>query len=190
LRQAGLLATAVALALALAGVARADGSAADLAAVRDTSSIEASGGRILQDTVRIHALPATVWKALTDQASYRAWAAPASFIDLRIGGRVDVSFAPSAKAGDSVDLSQEITAYAPGRMIAFRNLKTPPVPGAAVYGQLAIVLELNPLPDGDTEVALSQVGYRPGADFDALYGFFKGHNPAYLADLKAYCEGR
>jgi hypothetical protein len=32
------------------------------------------------------------------------------------------------------------------------------------------------------------VGYGAGADFDALYGFFKSHNPEYLADLKAFCE--
>jgi hypothetical protein len=35
---------------------------------------------------------------------------------------------------------------------------------------------------------LSQVGYRQGKDFDALYGFFKSHNPQYLADLKVYAE--
>ena len=46
-------------ALVFAGAARADGSKADLAAVRDTSSVEASGARVLQDTVRIHA-PAAV----------------------------------------------------------------------------------------------------------------------------------
>jgi uncharacterized protein YndB with AHSA1/START domain len=185
--RGGILPGAVA-ALALAGAAQADGSKADLAAVRDTSSVEASGARVLQDTVRIHAPAARVWQALTDQASYRAWVAPGSFIDFRVGGRVDVAFNPKAKVGDPPDISQEITAYAPVRMIAFRNLKTPPVPGAAAYPKLAIVMLLTPLPGGATEVSLSQVGYGPGADFDALYGFFKSHNPEYLADLKAYCE--
>jgi uncharacterized protein YndB with AHSA1/START domain len=181
------LAVAAAVALA-AGAAQAEGSKADLAAVRDTSSLDQTGARLLQDTVRIHAPAAMVWKALTDQATYRAWVAPGSFIDFRVGGRVDVAFNPKAKAGDPPDLSQEIVAYLPGRMIAFRNLKTPPVPGAAAYAKLAIVMQLAPLPGGDTEVSLSQVGYGQGADFDALYGFFKGHNPQYLADLKAFCE--
>ncbi len=182
------LAIAAAFGLAFAGAAHADGSKADLAAVRDTSSVEASGGRVLQDTVRIHAPAASVWRALTDQASYRAWVAPGSVIDFRVGGRVDVAFNPKAKAGDPPDLSQEIVAYLPGRMIAFKNLKTPPLPGAAAYPKLAIVTVLSPLSGGDTEVSLSQVGYGAGTDFDALYGFFKGHNPEYLADLKAYCE--
>ena len=184
----GLFAVAGAVALALAGAARADGSKADLAAVRDTSSVDQTGARLLQDTVQIHAPPAAVWKALTDQATYRAWVAPGSVIDFRVGGRVDVAFNPKAKPGDPPDISQEITAYLPGRMIAFRNLKTPPAPGAAVYPKLAIVMQLTPLSGGDTEVSLSQVGYGQGADFDALYGFFKGHNPQYLADLKAFCE--
>ena len=184
----GRLLLGAAAALTLAGAARADGSKADLAAVRDTSSVEPSGARLLQDTVRIHAPASAVWTALTDQTSYRAWVAPGSFIDFRVGGRVDVAFNPKAKAGDPPDISQEITAYLPGRMIAFRNLKTPPLPGAAVYPKLAIVMQLTPLPGGDTEVSLSQVGYGAGADFDALYGFFRSHNPEYLADLKAFCE--
>ena len=49
------LALAGLVALAFAGAARADGSKADLAAVRDTSSVDQTGARLLQDTVRIHA---------------------------------------------------------------------------------------------------------------------------------------
>jgi uncharacterized protein YndB with AHSA1/START domain len=175
--------------LALAGAARAEGSQADLAAVRDTSSVDQSGARLLQDTVRIHAPPAVVWKALTDQATYRAWAAPVSFIDFRIGGAIEVAFDPKGKQGDPTNLKQQITAYVPGRLIAFRNLpSTVGPPGFAVYPQLAIVMELKAVGEGETEVALSQVGYGRGRDFDALYGFFKSHNPQYLADLKAFCE--
>ncbi len=179
----------LAAALSVAAVARADGRKADLAAVRDTSSVDQTGARLLQDTVRIHAPAATVWRALTDEAAYRAWAAPVSFIDFRIGGAIEVAFEPEGKAGDPANLKQQITAYVPERMIAFRNLaSTVGPPGFPVYPQLAIVMELRPLGRGDTEVVLSQVGYRQGKDFDALYGFFKSHNPQYLADLKVYAE--
>ena len=169
----------------------ADGSKADLAAVRDTSSVDPTGARLLQDTVRIKATPAVVWKALTDQAAYRAWAAPVSFIDFRVGGSVEVSFDPKGKPGDPANLKQKITAYVPQRLITFQNQPSPVgPPGHEVYPQLAIVLELKPVGAGETEVVLSQVGYGPGKAFDALYGFFKGHNPEYLADLKAWCEQR
>jgi uncharacterized protein YndB with AHSA1/START domain len=180
--------------LALAGAAPldaawADGAKADLAAVADTSSVDQTGARLLQDTVRIHAPAPVVWKALTDQAVYRVWAAPVSFIDFRVGGSIEVAFDPKGKPGDPTNLKQQITAYVPERMIAFRNLPAPVgPPGFPVYPQLAIVMELKALPGGDTEVVLSQVGYRQGKDFDALYSFFKTHNPAYLADLKAYAE--
>jgi len=184
MRSVVVLALAI---LAAAGAASA-ASKADLAAVRETSSLETSGARMLQDTVRVRASPAVVWQALTDPASYRAWVAPASDIDLKVGGRVDVAFDPKAKPGGPPDLSQEITAYVPERMIAFRNLKTPPLPGAGVYGKLAIVILLTPVGAGETEVSLSQVGYGAGAEFDALYAFFRSHNPEYLADLKAYAE--
>jgi uncharacterized protein YndB with AHSA1/START domain len=176
-------------ALTLAGAARAEGSKADLAAVRDTSSVDQTGARLLQDTVRIHAPAAVIWTALTDQAAYRAWAAPVSFIDFRVGGAIEVAFDPRGKPGDAANLKQQITAYVPGRLIAFRNLpSTVGPPGFAAYPKLAIVMELRPVSDGETEVVLSQVGYGQGPDFDALYGFFKGHNPQYLADLKAFCE--
>ncbi len=174
--------------LVLAGAAPAQATRADLDAVHDTSSIDQSGSRVLQDTVRIHAPSAAVWKALTDQASYRAWIAPASYIDFRIGGRIDVAFDPKSKPGDPVDLSQEITAYVPGRVIAFRNLKNLGLAGGAAYGRLAIVLELTPVGGGNTDVSLSQVGYGAGRDFDALYDFFNSHNPEYLSDLKAFVE--
>ena len=178
---------AVLAALALAGPAAAQ-SKADLAAVRDTSTVDQTGARLLCDVVTIKAPPAVVWKALTDQATYRAWAAPASFIDFRVGGAVEVAFDPKGKAGDPANLKQEIVAYAPERLIVFRNVQNPG-PGGATYRKLAIVMELSPV-DGGTEVSLSQVGYGTGPEFDALYGFFRTHNPEYLASLKAYAERR
>jgi uncharacterized protein YndB with AHSA1/START domain len=155
----GALSVGLAL-LALAGAARAEGSKADLAAVRDTSSVDQTGARLLQDIVPIHAPAAVVWKALTDQAAYRAWAAPVSFIDFRVGGVVEVAFDSKGKAGDPGNLRQQITAYVPNRLIAFRNLPMQGgPPGFAVYPQLAIVIELTTAEGGDTEVALSQAGY-------------------------------
>lgn len=181
-------ALAVALTLA-AGAASAQAIKADLAAVHDTSSVDFTGARLLQDVVRIHAPPSAVWKALTDQAAYRAWAAPVSFIDFRVGGLVEVSFDPKGRPGDPSNLKQKITAYVPERLITFQNQPSSGgPPGAKAYPQLAIVIELKPIGAGETEVVLSQAGYGRDSDFDALYGFFRTHNPEYLAELKAYCE--
>lgn len=174
---------AFAAALALAGPALAQP-----AAVKDTSSVDQTGSRLLQQSIVIHAPAATIWQALTDQARYRQWVAPTSYVDLRVGGSVEVSFNPAWKAGDPVDLKQEIVGYIPERLLVFRNVTAPPLPGAALYPKLSIILELRPAGEGQTEVVLSQVGYGTGADFDALYGFFKSHNPQFLIDLKAFCE--
>ncbi len=166
-------------------------SKTDLDAVKDTSSVDQTGARLLQDTVRIHASTAIVWKALTDESTYRAWAAPASFIDFRVGGLLEVGFAAGAKKGDPSNLKQQITAYIPEKLLVFRNLPSAMgPPGARVYPELAIVMQISALPGGDTEVSLSQVGYRQGQDFDQLYAFFKTHNPEYLATLKAFAERR
>jgi len=174
---------------ALSGAGLAQGAADASGGVRDTSLVDQTGARLLRDVVRIHAPPSAIWRALTDQATYRRWVAPASFIDLRVGGSVEVAFAPDGKAGDPGNLKQMITAYVPERLLVFRNAANPGVPGGGVYGDLAIVLQLDPSADGTTEVSLSQVGYGQGKDFDALYAFFSQHNPEYLGALKAFVEG-
>ncbi|MDQ0462406.1 uncharacterized protein YndB with AHSA1/START domain [Caulobacter ginsengisoli] len=172
----------LAVALALGSPALAAPSA-----VKDTSFVDQTGARLLQQRVVIAAPPAAVWRALTDQAAYRQWVAPNSFIDLRVGGSIEVALSAAGKPGDPSNIKQEILGYVPQRLMVFRNLSVPPVPGGAVYPKLAIVLELNPAGEG-TEVVLSQVGYGAGADFDALYGFFKQHNPEFLLNLKAFAE--
>lgn len=99
------------------------------------------------------------------------------------------SAAPAAvRDTSSVDLKQEFVGYVPERLIVFRNVQAPPLPGAALYPRLSIVVELRPAGEGRTEVVLSQAGYGSGADFDALYSFFQSHNPDFLTDLKAYVE--
>lgn len=175
--------------MAVAALALAGPAFAAPAAVKDTSTVDQTGSRLLQQSIVVDAPAPAVWKALTDEASYRQWVAPTSYVDFRVGGSVGTAFNPAWKPGDPVDLKQEIVGYIPERLILFRNVQVPPLPGAAVYSKLAIVLELRPAGEGRTEVVLSQVGYGNGADFDALYGFFQNHNPEFLTDLKAYVEG-
>jgi uncharacterized protein YndB with AHSA1/START domain len=174
----------------MAGASAAADSPANESDVRDTSIVDQTGARLLRDEIRIHAPPSAIWRALTDQAAYRRWAAPASFIDLRIGGSIEVVFDPNGKPGDPGDLKQMITAYVPERLLTFRNVSNPGVPGGAAYGALAIVLQIDPSADGATKVSLSQVGYGQSKDFDALYAFFSGHNPEYLRDLKRFVESQ
>lgn len=177
----GLL--AVLAAVLAAGPAMAAGQS-----VRDTSIVDETGARLLRDEIVIQASPATIWRALTNESAYRRWVAPASFIDLRVGGTVEVSFDPKGKRGDPANLKQEITAYLPERLLVFRNLHNPGAPGGAAYGRLAIILELTPEAAGQTKVTLSQVGYQKGSEFDAMYAFFATHNPEFLNDLKAFVE--
>ena len=184
----GLLFLVPTAAVALSGAALAQPAADASGGVRDTSLVDQTGARLLRDVVRIHAPASAIWRALTDQATYRRWVAPASFIDLRVGGSVEVAFDPAGKAGDPGNLKQMITAYVPERLLVFRNVSNPGVPGGAAYGDLAIVLQIDPSADGTTEVSLSQVGYGQGKDFDALYAFFSQHNPDYLRSLKAFVE--
>ena len=158
--------------------------------VVDTSFVNADGTRTLQKTIVVQASRAAVWQAFTDADSYRQWAAPVAFIDLRLGGTIEVSYDPEDKAGDPNNVKAEILSYLPGEMISFRNVQAVVVPHAEIYHQLAIVLTLKDVGGGRTEVSLADVGFGTAPGTDELYGFFDAHNPEYLEEMKAFVEKR
>lgn len=117
------------IAAAAALVAATGVAASAPARVRDISSVDAAGVRTLEFSTVVAAPPAMLWQALTDAATYRKWGAPVAFVDLRVGGMLEASYDANAKRGDAKNVKQEIVAYLPERMIAFRNVQAAGVPG-------------------------------------------------------------
>lgn len=159
--------------------------------VSDASGEAGDGTRMVRESVVVHAPVAVLWKAFTDTATYRAWGAPNAEIVPGVGGHMEVVLDPKRKLGDPANLRHELLAYAPERLLVFRNTNAPPgLPGAEVFGQTRIILQFEDLGGVDTKVTLSQTGYGQGAAYDALWGFFHPHNAEMLETLKTSFEGR
>jgi uncharacterized protein YndB with AHSA1/START domain len=159
--------------------------------VADTSGEAGDGTRMIQESIVVHAPVAVLWKAFTDTATYQAWGAPNAEIVGGVGGHTEVVLDPKRKLGDPANLRHELLAYAPERLLVFRNTNAPPgLPGAAVFGDTRIILQFEDLGGGDTRVTLNQTGYGQGAAYDALWSFFHPHNAEMLEQLKRHFEAR
>jgi uncharacterized protein YndB with AHSA1/START domain len=179
------LMTAMALAL-FASAAAAQGKYPD---VRDTSTVDASGARVLQQSIELNAPAKAVWDAFTDAPTVLRWSANLAVIDLKQGGSMEESYTKGAKVGDPDNIRHEIIAYVPGQVLVTRNTNAPAgLPGRASYGRVVTIVEVQPLDANRTRLTASQTGYAPGADFDKLYAFFKEDNAWLLQHLKTELE--
>ncbi|HEX8661693.1 MAG TPA: SRPBCC domain-containing protein [Brevundimonas sp.] len=151
----------------------------------DTSSVEANGHRIIQLSLKISAPPSEVWSALTTSEGWRRLGVSFAEVDFRTGGMIETGYAPGSVAGAQGNISNQIVAYVPERMIAIRNVKAPPgFPHAAEFAETATVMELDPIGDGHTRVTLTATGFAPGPAYDTLYGFFHQGNGLTLETLR------
>ena len=163
----------LALALALAAACPA---AAQTAA-------EADGSRTMAVEAWVPAAPADVWQAVTTAEGWKRWAVAAAWYvapDL-----LETSYDPDARPGGANNIQQRIVAALPGRILVFRNARTPAgFPHAEAFARVTQFLEL--APDGDgTRVRLTGAGYPAGAEGDALLAFFEPGNRMTLDALVA-----
>lgn len=144
---------------------------------------EADGTRTMATEAWVPATPALVWDAVTTAEGWKRWAVPAAWYvqpDL-----LETSYDPNAKPGGANNIQQRIVARLPGRLLVFRNAKTPPgFPHAAEFAGVTQFMEL--IPDGEgTRVRLTGSGYPAGAAGDTLLGFFVSGNQQTLDQLAA-----
>jgi uncharacterized protein YndB with AHSA1/START domain len=173
-------------AMLAAGPVWAEGKFPD---VRDSSSVDAGGSRVLQLSIDLNAPPKAVWDAFTDAATVKRWTASLAIIDLKQGGSMEESYNPNAKPGDAENIRHQIIAYVPGQILVFRNTNAPRMlPGHDFYGRVVSILEVQDQGGGRSRLVLSQMGYAPGPEFDKLYAFFREDNAEELQALKTALE--
>lgn len=68
----------------------------------------------------------SVWRAWTTSAGLTAWLAPLADVDLRIGGKLRIAFEVSTGLTGRTAVENEILAFDPPRMLAFRVKQSPP----------------------------------------------------------------
>ncbi|MCW3847210.1 SRPBCC domain-containing protein [Sphingomonas sp. LB-2] len=151
------------------------------ARAEDRILTEADGTRTLIHEAWVPAAPASVWQSVSTARGWEGWAVAHAWLT---GDTLETSYAAAARPGDPGNIQQRILAQLPGRLLVFRNVKTPPgFPHAAAFGRVTQFLELIP-EDGGTRVRLTGTGYAAGDEGDALLGFFQKGN-RYTLDLLA-----
>ena len=175
--------------LALALMAAPAMAAEKFPDVRNTSSVDAGGSRVLQLAIDLNAPAKAVWEAFADAPTVRRWAAVLAIIDLKQGGSMEESYSAKAQPGDPNNIRHEIIAYVPGQILVFRNTNAPSgLPGREFYKRVVSILEVQDLGGGKSRLLLSQAGYAPGPEFDQLYAFFQEDNAELMESLKSALE--
>ncbi|BCW87039.1 hypothetical protein sos41_01650 [Alphaproteobacteria bacterium SO-S41] len=178
---------ALAALLAYAVTARA-AAPAEFPHVADTSFVEANGDRSIQLSIIIAAPPEKVFAAFATIEGWKSWAVPFALGEPRVGGVIETSYDPAAKAGDPGNIQNQIAAWIPNRLVVLKNLKAPAgFEHADLFAKTATIIELAPEGAG-TKVTLSGVGFGAGPGFDALYAGFSWGNAYGLENLKRAVE--
>jgi len=171
-----------ALALAIA----ANTAGAQATQVENSSFVAPDGTRTLQQSIVLPATLADTWAAFTTSEGFITWAAPVAQVDFRLGGIMESSFQIDGKIGAAGNIRNEIVAFVPQRMIAFRNRQAPPdTPfDAPTFQTLHTVAFFDVVGERATRVTLTQPGYKSGALFDGVYKHFEEGNAWSLGALK------
>lgn len=155
--------------------------------VADRSTAYADGERIIEQSVALPVSRAAAWAALTTPEGLKRWAAPAAWVDLRVGGSLEFGTRPDARPGDPDNVRQRILALIPGRLLAYQLERVPP--GAPFrhpegLARIAQVIELAAEAPEATRWTQTVVGFRADDGMDDAYAMFHDGNPQYLAALR------
>jgi uncharacterized protein YndB with AHSA1/START domain len=177
------------LCLALSVVAAQASEAQNFPDVKNHSSVEASGNRVMSLSIVIAVPRDAVWKSIASAEGWRSWAAPNVWMDFRIGGIIESSYHSDARKGDPANIKNEIVSYVPRELLAFRNVQAPPgFQNAREFGEVATLIALRSRGRSSTEVTLTAVGFRPEPAFEALYEKFLWGNSFTMTKLKSSLE--
>lgn len=152
------------------------------------SRTEPAGERTLCHEAVIGASAHDAWALFSTSEGLSSWLAPVVAIDLRPGGTFETSYAGRA-IGDGRNIRNRVVAFAPESLLVIQVAQAPPgFAHAEEVRTLTTVIAFEPVDATHTRVRVSMLGYREGAAFDALYGFFDAGNAWTLNKLAERAE--
>jgi uncharacterized protein YndB with AHSA1/START domain len=153
--------------------------------VTDTSFIADNGDRVMRLSVEVPADPSQVWRVFTTADGWRALGVKTAYVNFRQGGVIETSYRAGALQGDPDNIKNQVIAFVPNQLLAFRNVQAPHgFPNAALFARVTTIVLIEPAGPGRARVTLSGDGYGAGAGFDALYAMFLGGDAYTLAGLR------
>jgi uncharacterized protein YndB with AHSA1/START domain len=133
----------------------------------------------------INAPVSEVWKVFTTAEGFKKLGSAKAEIDFRVGGLMRSHYDPKGTIGDPGTIENQIIAYEPERMLAFR-IHTPPkgFPFLNAYKSMWSVATFTDLGDGRTHLRLAQVGYTEDEESQKMRAFFKSGNDWVMKKLQ------
>ncbi len=112
-----------------------------------------------------------VWQAWTTEEGVRGFFAPRAKIDLRVDGVYEMLFDSSQPAGQQGSEGCRILALEEPHKLVFSWNFPPSLP--TIRGQhTEVSVLLEPVADGQTQVALCQTGWQEGGEWEQGYAYF------------------
>lgn len=132
---------------------------------------KAAAERVLSKEVVVKAPRAEVWRAFTTTEGVKTFFSPGAKVELRSGGPYEVYFNPQAPAGSQGCEGCRVLSYVPEEMLSFTWSAPPDFPELR-WQRTFVVVQLADAGAGQTRVKLTHAGWRDGAEWDKLYGYF------------------
>lgn len=149
----------------------------------ENGSILRASSREIRRTMDLPAPPSAVWEVWTTPAGVSKFFAPSSRIDLAIGGAYEMIFMEEAPLGTRGSEGCTILSFSPGRMLSFTWNAPPHFP--MVRGcHTWVVLLMDPLPGGGTQLTLTHTGWGEGSEWDKAFAYFERAWSLVLARLR------
>ena len=125
-----------------------------------------------------------VWKAFTTKEGIESWMVTKTEFELRVGATWRTSYSKDSNLNDDASIHHTILAYDPGRMLAFRTIKTPrnfPFPNA--ISKTWNVVYFEPAGPGRTKVTTHMLGYEDNEESQKMRAFFETGNQTTMDSL-------
>jgi uncharacterized protein YndB with AHSA1/START domain len=142
--------------------------------VRNTSTIDAAGERVLRFELVANAGGQQVWLAFTTTAGLSTWFSPQAIVDFKPGGAVISRDRSAERIGDTGIARLDIISYQEQRTIIF-HVDLDETFSETIREQddeLREIVELMPLDTNRTALSVSVVGWGKGRIWDDAYAFF------------------
>jgi len=127
--------------------------------------------RSIKLEIILNAPVAKVWKAWTTRDGIRSFFAPDCDIDVRVLGKYDILFAPSAPAGLRGAEGNLILAIQEGKMLSFTWDAPPSFPDVRKQ-RTSVVIRFAQLETNRTKLTFTQSGWGEGEEWNKAYDYF------------------
>ena len=127
--------------------------------------------RAIKLEIVVNASVEKVWRAWTTQEGVRSFFAPDCDIDLRVLGKYDILFAPTAPPGLRGAEGNLILAIQEGRMLSFTWDAPPAIPEIRKQ-RTSVVIRFAQVKPNKTKLSLTHSGWGEGAEWNRAYEYF------------------